>query len=117
MTDEPPDAAWYEQQRLKALARAAGVSMPVMAAAAAEAAAATQAPVSNPDATGWQKVGRSLGEIGARIAEKVKWRRGRVYNPKILVTNVKVPDPQNSAASQLGAGRGGAIRPRARGRR
>jgi hypothetical protein len=63
-----------------------------MTAATAAATAAIQATDAAPDATGWQKVGRSLAEVGARVAEKLKWRKGRIYNPKILVQNIKVPE-------------------------
>ena len=50
----------------------------------------------------WQKVGRSLGALTERITEKVQRQRGRIFNPKILVANIKppkdkVPPPPNWA--------------------
>jgi hypothetical protein len=104
--DAQPDAAWYERMRLRSQARAAGVSLPVMTAAAA-ASAAVQAPPPVPDAMPvWQKVGRSLGALAGRITEKLERQRGRVFNPKILVANIKppkekVPPPPNWARDAI----------------
>ena len=43
------------------------------------------------DRPSWQNVGRALGGVAGRLVEKVRWQRGRVFNPKILCVDVKVP--------------------------
>lgn len=89
--DAPPDAAWYERMRLRAEARRRGdVSMTAMAVAA-PAPAVHPDKVLSSDGTvhAWQKVGRAIGDAATRVIEKVRWQRGRVYNPKILQADVK----------------------------
>jgi hypothetical protein len=37
----------------------------------------------------WHKVGRSLGNVLGGVIEKVRWASGRVFNPKMLVVDLK----------------------------
>jgi hypothetical protein len=109
--DSPPDAAWYEQQRLKAQARAAGVSPAIMAAAAAAASdAAIKAPVPDADGTpAWQKVGRALGDIAGQVVGTMKRRIGRRFTPKMRQADVKtkpgrvIPPPEHWVRDMIAA--------------